>query len=119
MVKIHDLLKEKKMSVYRLSKNSGVPYATVNDICNEKADLAKCSAETVWRISRALDVPMEKLLASYLEQREDPGRVGRNFGIGAGAELREKEELRRERELRGEKDLRIEKKRRREEDREQ
>ena len=51
------------MSIYRLSKTSGVPYATVNDICNGKARLEKCSAETVYKIARALDISMEKLLA--------------------------------------------------------
>ena len=35
------------LSIYRLAKTSGVPYATLNDICNGKAKLEKCSAETV------------------------------------------------------------------------
>ena len=73
MVKINDLLKEKKMSVYRLSKNSKVPYATVNDICNEKAELRKCSAETVWRLARALDMPMEELLKGHVEEEKESG----------------------------------------------
>ena len=39
---IRDVLKDKKMSVYRLAKLSEVPYATVNDICNGKTKLEKC-----------------------------------------------------------------------------
>ena len=56
-------LQERNISIYRLSKASGVPYATVNDICNGKAQLNKCSAETVFRLSKALDISMEELLS--------------------------------------------------------
>jgi plasmid maintenance system antidote protein VapI len=44
------------MSIYRLAKASEVPYATVNDICNDKVRLEKCSAETICRLAHALDV---------------------------------------------------------------
>ena len=62
-------LQKKNMTIYRLSKESGVPYATLNDICNGKTRLEKCSAETVYRIARALDTPMENLLAPFMEKR--------------------------------------------------
>ena len=52
---IQDVLKQKHMSIYRLAKVSEVPYATVNDICNGKAQLEKCSAETIYRLAHALD----------------------------------------------------------------
>lgn len=57
------------MSIYRLAKTSEVPYATVNDICNGKAQLEKCSAETIYRLARALDVSMEELLAPRIFKR--------------------------------------------------
>lgn len=60
---IQNALKQKNISIYRLAKESGLPYATVNDICNGKAQLEKCSAETVYRLAQALDVSMEELLA--------------------------------------------------------
>ena len=59
---IQEALKQKNMSIYRLAKASEVPYATANDICNGRARLEKCSAETIYRIARALDVSMEELL---------------------------------------------------------
>lgn len=31
---INDELEEKKMTIYQLAKLSGVPYATLNDICH-------------------------------------------------------------------------------------
>ena len=66
---LNQLLKEKNLTKYRLSKDSGIPYSTINDICNGKARLEKCSAETIYRISRILDIPMEKILEPYLESR--------------------------------------------------
>ena len=64
-----ELLENKQMTIYRLSKESGLPYATLNDICNGKAKLEKCSAETVYRIAHALNTSMEDLLAPYIEKR--------------------------------------------------
>lgn len=66
---IQKLLKEKEMSIYKLSKLSGVPYATCRDIVTEKAELKKCSAETVYKIAKALDITMETLLDTYFIKR--------------------------------------------------
>ena len=55
--------------MYRLALMSEVPYATINDICNGKARLEKCTAETIYRIAQALDVPMEELLAPFMKKR--------------------------------------------------
>jgi len=66
-----ELLKERDITVYRLAKDSGVPYATVNDICNGKTRLEKCSAETIYKLAKALKVTMETLLEPYLVERDD------------------------------------------------
>ena len=66
---IQDELNKKNISIYRLAKMSEVPYATLNDICNGKASPEKCSAETIYRICQALEIPMEDLLASYVLKR--------------------------------------------------
>ena len=66
---IQELLKDKNMSIYKLSKASMVPYATVNDIVNGKTQLEKCSAETVYRIAKAMDISMEALLAPCMVKR--------------------------------------------------
>ena len=68
---IQQALRNKKMSIYRLAKLSGVPYATVNDIVNCKTQLEKCSAETVYRLAKVLEVPMEEILEPYLIKRCD------------------------------------------------
>lgn len=66
---ISEVLAKQNMSVYRLAKKSEIPYSTVNDICNGKTQLEKCSAETVYRIAHALRVPMEELLSPYVARR--------------------------------------------------
>ena len=66
---INQLMQEKKLSKYRLAKNSGIPYTTVNDICSGHAQLSKCSGETIYKIAKALNVSMEKLIAPCLETR--------------------------------------------------
>ena len=59
---IQELMEKQGLTKYRLSKRSGVPYSTVRDICNGDAQLEKCSAETIYRISKVLGVSMEELL---------------------------------------------------------
>ena len=64
-----ECLEQKKMSMYRLAQSSGIPYATVHDICSGKTKLEKCSAETVYRMARALGTTMEELLSPCLMTR--------------------------------------------------
>ena len=41
---INDLLREQKISRYKLSKMSGVPQTTISDICNSKVDIENCKS---------------------------------------------------------------------------
>ena len=66
---IQEMLKKNNMSVYKLSKTSTVPYATCNDIVNGKAQLEKCSAETVYKIAQTLNISMESILAPCFVKR--------------------------------------------------
>ena len=66
---INQLLKQKNITGYRLSKLSGVPQTTVTDICSGKTSLKNCTAETVYKLATVLDVPMETLVAAELEYR--------------------------------------------------
>lgn len=61
---INELLNDKNMSRYKLSKISGVPQTTITDICSGKTSMEKCSAGTLYKIAKALDVSMESLLES-------------------------------------------------------
>ena len=66
---INELLKQKDMTKYFLSKISGVPYTTVGDICNGKVRIEKCSGETLYKLARALNVTMETLVEDVLAYR--------------------------------------------------
>ena len=59
---INELLIDKGISKYRLSKESGVPQATINDICSGKADIEKCSAGTLYKIARILGTTVENII---------------------------------------------------------
>lgn len=67
---IDDLLKKRNMSKYKLAVESGVPHSTLNDICSGRAKLEKCSSETVYKLAKALGVPMELLVESAIHRAE-------------------------------------------------
>jgi plasmid maintenance system antidote protein VapI len=67
---IDSLLKKRGMTKYRLAMDAGIPHATLNDICSGKTNLSKCTSETVYRLAKALDVPMEVLTESGILQSE-------------------------------------------------
>lgn len=67
---IDDLLAKRKMTKYRLAVDAGIPHATLSDICSGKTKLEKCSAETVYKLAKALDVPMEILTEGGILQTE-------------------------------------------------
>ena len=67
---IDDLLTKRNMTKYRLAIDAGIPHATLSDICSGKTKLEKCSAETVYKLSKALTVPMELLTEDGILQTE-------------------------------------------------
>ncbi|GHU82609.1 hypothetical protein AGMMS50284_4760 [Clostridia bacterium] len=67
---INRLIEGKKLTKYMLSKISGVPYSTVSDISTGKVKLSKCNAETLYKLSKALDVSMEDLIVDSMEYRQ-------------------------------------------------
>ena len=62
MMEINKLLQEKGLTKYRLSVLSGVPHATLSELCNGKTSIGKCSVETIYKLAKALDVSMETLV---------------------------------------------------------
>ena len=61
-----DLLLQKNTTVYKLSKDSGVPKTTIFDISSGKTNIMDCSGRNLLRLSKFLNVTIEELL--YLEQ---------------------------------------------------
>lgn len=72
---MQSMLREKNLSMYRLSQISGVPKTTVIDICSGKSDIEGCTAKTVMQLSRALGCTMEELM------QIDNARYDRSTGL--------------------------------------
>lgn len=68
---INELLEQKNMTKYRLSKSSGVPQTTIIDICSGKARIEKCSADTLYKLAKTLEVPMETLIENAMVYRPE------------------------------------------------
>lgn len=49
---LNQMLDEKNMTKYSLSKASGVPKTTVIDICAGRSSIDRCSAKTVQQLAR-------------------------------------------------------------------
>ena len=64
---INEIIKEKGMTKYRLAVLSGVPHATLNNICSGQAKIEKCSAETLYKLAQALNVTIEDLIADAVK----------------------------------------------------
>ena len=71
---INEVLAQKNITKYRLWKESGVPQATISDICTGKTRIEKCSAETIFRIAKVLDVSMESLIAPAVRSMDEERR---------------------------------------------
>ena len=59
---LQTMLDERNMTMYKLSKLSGVPKTTVIDICSGKSSIDCCNARTVFLLSKALGCTMEDLM---------------------------------------------------------
>lgn len=69
-MKLNEILTEKGITKYRLAKLSGIPYATLSDLCNGKTRIEKCSSETLYKIAKALNVTMEAIMEEGKETKE-------------------------------------------------
>lgn len=56
-----EYLKEHSISIYSLAKSSGVPYSTLNDLCNGKVVIENCKAGIVKKLANALGITMDAL----------------------------------------------------------
>ncbi len=65
------ILKERNLTIYQCAKLSGIPYTTLSEVVRGKTKLQKCSAETVYRLSKVLNLSMEDLMRDSLEVRSD------------------------------------------------
>ncbi|MCL2747966.1 MAG: helix-turn-helix domain-containing protein [Oscillospiraceae bacterium] len=67
---IEDLLKRREVTKYRLATEADISHATLSEICSGKTRLEKCSAETVYKLAKALGVSMELLTEGGIKRAE-------------------------------------------------
>ena len=69
------IIRQSGMTKYKVAKLSGVPHATLNDLCSGKSRIEKCTAETLYRIAKVLNVSMESLIETVIIEKEEMQRV--------------------------------------------
>lgn len=58
-----ELLNQKNLTVYKLSKLSSVPRTTIFDISSGKTNIMDCTGRNLLALSKTLNVSIEKLLS--------------------------------------------------------
>lgn len=69
-MKITELIEKRGFTKYRLAVEANIPHTTLIDICSGKAKIEKCSAETIYKIAKALNVNMETLIRDSILKNE-------------------------------------------------
>ncbi|WP_130862026.1 helix-turn-helix domain-containing protein [Bacilliculturomica massiliensis] len=71
-----ELIEKKGHSRYSLSRLSGVPWSTLSDICSGKTSLSSSSAQTLSKLSEALEISIEEMLRleTVHDDRESAGK---------------------------------------------
>ena len=65
-------IREKELTRYRLSKISGIHWATLADVDSGKTKIERCSGSALMKLSKALDLSLEQLLALEIEHKRPP-----------------------------------------------
>ena len=55
--------------MYKLSKASGIPQATLSDICSGKRDIEKCSVGTIYKLAKALSVSVDSIIEANIQEK--------------------------------------------------
>lgn len=78
---INDLLRESQMSRYQLAKESGVPQATLSDLCSGKTSMEKCAAGTLYKIAKVLHVTVDSLLEADKQSSVQKSEYRHSFEV--------------------------------------
>lgn len=84
---LKDILQRAGLSVYKVSKDTGIAYTTLNDIVIEKTDLKNASAALLYRLSKYLEVSMEYLYEDSLQNN-----IEKNIDINIDKNINAKQE---------------------------
>ena len=81
---LKDYLKEHNISLYRLSKNTGIPYSTISDLAGGSIHISRCSAGNLHLIAQELHLSMDEVysLCEDFQKTTVTCTVGRNTITG-------------------------------------
>ena len=65
---LQQVMKEKGLTRYQLSKTSGIPWATLSDLCSGRTKLERCSGSTLMKLSGALGLSLEPVSYTHLDR---------------------------------------------------
>lgn len=65
------LVEEQKLTCYELSKRSGVPYSTINDLLHDKKNISNITGKNLYLIARTLKTTSEFLLKPVFYEEID------------------------------------------------
>lgn len=71
MIKLKQELAKRNISIYEISKNTGIPYSTMNDIVNEKIRIEGVKLGNAVKIAEYLNVTVEELYLYNHDQTID------------------------------------------------
>ena len=60
---LQQLIQERGLTKYRLTKDSGIPWATLADLCSRKTRLDRCGGGTLQKLAKALGLTIEELFS--------------------------------------------------------
>ena len=84
---IKDYLKKQNISVYALSKESGIAYSTLNDLVNGKVPIDRCRVSLLRSLSSSLNLSMDEF---YEICCSDSKCVSSSYNVEAGIRVRAK-----------------------------
>ena len=67
-------LKDNKLKISEISRTSGLPYTTVNDLINGRTSIRKTSVDTALRLADALGISIDSLIMLSSPPRIEAGK---------------------------------------------
>lgn len=68
---IQEYFNDSNQTLYRISKDSAIPYNTLKDLYTGKTKVQKASSETIYKLAKYFKVPMEEIMEPYVHERCD------------------------------------------------
>ena len=58
---LKDYLKKENITIYELSKKTGIAYSTLSDLCNGKVDIDNCKVSIIKKLSEYFNISMNNI----------------------------------------------------------